>query len=120
MTQISANRLRGIGILTDKGIYVGQLRDMVIDETNGKILALSIKLSKEVSVQGLQKDDSGNPMIPFSAVLAMRDFIVVNERALTIQLAKSRQPAQPVQAVIPTAPPAPPTTPSQQPSAPKP
>ena len=117
MTQISANRLRGIGILTDKGIYVGQLRDMVIDETNGKILALSIKLSKEVSLQGLEKDDSGNPLIPFSAVLAMRDFIVVNERALTIQLAKTRQPAQPVQAVIPTAPLAPP---SQQPSEPKP
>lgn len=117
MTQISANRLRGIGILTDKGIYVGQLRDMVIDETNGKILALSIKLSKEVSLQGLQKDDSGNPLIPFSSVLAMRDFIVVNERALTIQLAKTRQPKQPVQAVIPTAPPA---QPSPPPSAPKP
>jgi sporulation protein YlmC with PRC-barrel domain len=117
LTQISANRLRGIGIITDKGIHIGQLRDIVIDETNGKILALSIKLSKEVSLQGLNKDDSGNPMIPFSAVLAMRDYIVVNERALTIQLAKTRQPAQPVQAAIPTAPLAPPSPP---PSAPKP
>jgi len=108
LPQISANRLRGIGILTDKGIYVGQLRDILIDEVNGKVLALAVKLGKEITLQGLQKDDKGSPLIPFSAVLAMRDYIVVSERALTIQQIRGR----PVQPVI-TAPPAEQAPPSQ-------
>jgi len=101
--QISSNRLKGIGILTDKGVQIGQLRDFIIDEGNGKILALSVKLGKGVTLQGLQTDEGGNPLIPFSAVLAMRDYIVVNERALAIQMAKAPQ-TLPVQPVIPSPP----------------
>lgn len=107
MGQIFSNRLKGIGILTDKGIQIGQLRDIVIDEGNGKILALSVKLAKGVTLQGLQKDEGSNPLIPFSAVLAMRDYIVVNERALAIHMSKTPQ-TPPVQPVIPS-PPAKPT-----------
>ena len=103
MGQISSNRLKGIGILTDKGVQIGQLRDFIIDEGNGKILALSVKLGKGVTLQGLQTDEGGNPLIPFSAVLAMRDYIVVNERALAIQMAKAPQ-TLPVQPVIPSPP----------------
>lgn len=91
MPQISGNRLRGLGVLTDKGVQIGQLRDFMIDETNGKVLALCIRLAKGVSLQGLQTDEGGNPLIPFSAVLAIRDYIVVNERALAIQMAKVPQ-----------------------------
>ena len=106
MGQISSNRLKGIGILTDKGVQIGQLRDILIDENNGKVLALSVKLAKGVTLQGLQKDEGGNPLIPFSAVLAMRDYIVVNERALAIQMAKVPQalPAQPAAAAPPPKP----------------
>ena len=104
MGQISGNKLRSIGILTDKGVQIGQLRDFIIDENNGKVLALCVKLAKGVTLQGLQKDESGNPLIPFSAVLAMRDYIVVNERALAIQMSKVPQtlPVQP--AVAPPTP----------------
>jgi sporulation protein YlmC with PRC-barrel domain len=104
--QIFSNRLKGIGILTDKGIQIGQLRDIVIDEGNGKILALSVKLAKGVTLQGLQKDEGGNPLIPFSAVLAMRDYIVVNERALAIHMSKAPQtlPVQPAVAPPPAKP----------------
>jgi sporulation protein YlmC with PRC-barrel domain len=94
--------------LTDKGVQIGQLRDFIIDENNGKLLALSVKLAKGVALQGLQKDESGSPLIPFSAVLAMRDYIVVNERALAIQMAKMPQ-TPPVQPVIPS----PPTKPAE-------
>jgi sporulation protein YlmC with PRC-barrel domain len=106
--QLSSNRLKGIGILTDKGVQIGQLRDIVIDEGNGKVLALCVKLAKGVTLQGLQKDEGGNPLIPFSAVLAMRDYIVVNERALAIQMAKVQQ-TLPVQPAVPS----PPVTPAE-------
>ena len=103
MPQISGSKLRGLGILTDKGIQIGQLRDFMIDETNGKVLALCVRLAKGVSLQGLQKDEDGNPLIPFSAVLAMRDYIVVNERALAIQMAKVPLTLPPQPAAAPPA-----------------
>jgi len=107
--QLSSNRLRGVGILTDKGVQIGQLRDIVVDEGNGKVLALCVKLAKGVTLQGLQRDESGNLLIPFSAVLAMRDYIVVNERALAIQMAKMPQ-TLPVQSAVPS----PPATPAEE------
>ena len=106
MPQISGNRLRGLGVLTDKGVQIGQLRDFMIDETNGKVLAICVKLAKGVSLQGLQKDEGGNPLIPFSAVLAIRDYIVVNERALAIQMAKVPQALPALPAAAPPAKPA--------------
>ena len=106
MPQISGNRLRGLGVLTDKGVQIGQLRDFMIDETNGKVLAICVKLAKGVSLQGLQKDEGGNPLIPFSAVLAIRDYIVVNERALAIQMAKVLQALPALPAAAPPAKPA--------------
>ena len=106
MPQISGNRLRGLGVLTDKGVQIGQLRDFMIDETNGKVLAICVKLAKGVSLQGLQKDEGSNPLIPFSAVLAIRDYIVVNERALAIQMAKVPQALPALPAAAPPAKPA--------------
>ena len=106
MPQISGNRLRGLGVLTDKGVEIGQLRDFMIDETNGKVLAICVKLAKGVSLQGLQKDEGSNPLIPFSAVLAIRDYIVVNERALAIQMAKVPQALPALPAAAPPAKPA--------------
>ena len=106
MPQISGNRLRGLGVLTDKGVQIGQLRDFMIDETNGKVLAICVRLAKGVSLQGLQKDEGGNPLIPFSAVLAIRDYIVVNERALAIQMAKVPQALPALPAAAPPAKPA--------------
>lgn len=106
MPQISGDRLRGLGVLTDKGVQIGQLRDFMIDETNGKVLAICVRLAKGVSLQGLQKDEGGNPLIPFSAVLAIRDYIVVNERALAIQMAKVPQALPALPAAAPPAKPA--------------
>jgi len=106
LPQISGNRLRGLGVLTDKGVQIGQLRDFMIDETNGKVLAICVRLAKGVSLQGLQKDEGGNPLIPFSAVLAIRDYIVVNERALAIQMAKVPQALPALPAAAPPAKPA--------------
>jgi len=106
LPQISGNRLRGLGVLTDKGVEIGQLRDFMIDETNGKVLAICVKLAKGVSLQGLQKDEGSNPLIPFSAVLAIRDYIVVNERALAIQMAKVPQALPALPAAAPPAKPA--------------
>ena len=90
MPQTLASKLRGIRVISDRGLQIGQLSDMLIDETNGRILSLVVKpVGKEV-LKDLPKDESGLPLVPLEAVMAIRDFIVVNERVLAIQQLKTK------------------------------
>lgn len=114
MTQILASRLRSIGIISDRGLQLGRLDDILFDENDGKIHFLMVKpITKEI-LGGVPQDQSGNALIPFRAVMSIRDFIVVNERVLAIQQLKAQpKPAQPTRAMPPVQP-LPPTLPPEE------
>ena len=86
------SKLRGIGVITDRGLQIGRLSDMLVDETNGKIVSLAVNPIGKGVLESMPKDANGLPLIPFDAVMAMRDYIVVNERVLTIQQLKTKPP----------------------------
>ena len=90
MARIFASKLRGMNIMTDKGLLVGQIHDMLVDEENGKIQALIVKPESQETAQSLPCDESGNILMPFNAVLSIRDYIVVSERLLAVQQLKAR------------------------------
>jgi sporulation protein YlmC with PRC-barrel domain len=93
LARILASRLRSIGIISDRGLQLGRLEDILFDEKDGKIHSLIIKpITKEI-LEGLPRDTSGNALIPFKAVISIRDFIVVNERVLAIQQLKAQPQA---------------------------
>ncbi|KXB03913.1 hypothetical protein AKJ47_01440 [candidate division MSBL1 archaeon SCGC-AAA261G05] len=77
-------------ILTDKGLRVGRIFDMTVDENNGKIETIVVKPESREIAQSLNTDEDGNAVIPFSSVVAVRDYIVVSEKSLAIQRMKSR------------------------------
>ncbi len=84
------SKLRAIGVISDRGMQVGKLHDILFDEKDGKIQSIVVRpLSKE-TLGNIPRDSSGNALIPFSAVMSIRDFIVVNERVLAIQQLKAR------------------------------
>ena len=90
MTQVMVSKLRAIGVISDRGMQVGKLHDILFDEKDGKIQSIVVRpLSKE-TLGNIPRDSSGNALIPFSAVMSIRDFIVVNERVLAIQQLKAR------------------------------
>lgn len=114
MAQILASRLRSVGVVSDRGLQLGRLEDILIDENDGKIHSLVVKpIAKEI-LAGVPRDQKGNALIPFKAVMSIRDFIVVNERILTIQQLKAQaKPAQPTQAT-PSIEPLPPELPPEE------
>ncbi|MDI6883670.1 MAG: PRC-barrel domain-containing protein [Hadesarchaea archaeon] len=84
------SKLRAIGVISDRGMQVGRLGDLLFDEKDGKILSLVVRpISKDVLV-GVPRDSSGNALIPFNAVMSIRDFIVVNERVLAVHQLKAQ------------------------------
>ena len=90
MAQVMVSKLRAIGVISDRGMQVGKLHDILFDEKDGKIQSIVVRpLSKE-TLGNIPRDSSGNALIPFSAVMSIRDFIVVNERVLAIQQLKAR------------------------------
>jgi len=105
-----------MNVLTDRGLQVGRLQDMLVDEESGRIISIVVRPVTKEALGNLPKDSSGNALLPFNSVMAIRDYIVVNERILVIQQLKkpTPKPAEqvPAPAPAPAAPaPSPPTEP---------
>jgi len=77
-------------VISDRGLQLGRLSDLLFDETNGKVMFLLVRPLTKDMLKGVPQDPSGNAMIPFSAVMSIRDFIVVNEKVLAIQQLKGK------------------------------
>ena len=82
--------MKSVGVISDRGLQIGKISDIFFDEKEGKIITIVVKPSSRQAVGNMQRDASGNALIPFSAVMSMRDYVVVNERVLAIQQLKAQ------------------------------
>lgn len=108
MAQVLASRLRSIGVISDRGLQIGRLNDILFDEKDGKILSLVVRPISKETLGEVPRDPSGNALIPFNAVMSIRDFIVVNERVLAIQQLKAQPKPAPTSEPTPVIAPSPP------------
>lgn len=88
MPRMLASSLRDMRVLTDKGLRIGTIFDLEVDEDTGKINTLIVTPESEDIAQSLSTDEDGNALVPFSSVVAVRDYIVVNENSLAVQRLK--------------------------------
>ncbi len=94
MARYSIGRLARKQVITDRGLPIGELVDMVVDEITGKALRLACRPSKDELVQELIRtlphDKGGNVLIPFTTVKHVRDYIVLDEKLVRIYSMRSR------------------------------
>lgn len=83
--------MQGMKVITDRGLEVGRVDDLLIEETSGKILSVCVRPVSGDLFKNLPKD-KGQLLIPYSAVLAVREFMIVSERVLTIMEMKAQTP----------------------------
>jgi sporulation protein YlmC with PRC-barrel domain len=105
--QILASKLKSVGVITDRGLQIGKVNDVIFDEKDGKIISIVVKPASREVLGTIQRDESGNALVPFSAVMSIRDYVVVNERILAIQQLKA-QPRTAPETLPPALPPSPP------------
>jgi len=83
---IIAKQLAAKKVITNTGEQVGALSDLVIDEVTGKIISVIVEVNTDSKVMQkyLQKVEADGKMLelPYSAVRAVKDFIIVDEREL--------------------------------------
>lgn len=88
MAKIQASRIRDRMVVTSQGHELGLLFDLVTDEKTGKLVALVVEPTTEEMRELLLTDREGLVLIPFTALRAVRDFIVVDARRVPRKVKK--------------------------------
>lgn len=75
-----SKQLMGKTVVTKSGKRFGEVGNITFETRTGELMHIVIKnpTNYAESIE-LEKDQKGNPTIPFSAVIAVGDFVVVSE-----------------------------------------
>ncbi len=77
-----ASSLINKSVVTDKGRKLGDVADLLFDERSGEVISIILKNPTEHAVRlNLEKTKEGY-LVPFMAVKAIGDFIVISEEDL--------------------------------------
>lgn len=79
---VIAKQLAGKKIITNDGEELGKLIDLDVQESTGKIESILVEPNLDnPTARGMKKDD-GLLVIPYSAVLAASDHIIVDKKTV--------------------------------------
>ena len=79
MGKIMGSSLIGRNVVSDRGTVIGQLIDLTIETIAGKIMMLIIKPGKDIDPKYFRLNEQGEIIIPFTAVKAVKDVLIINE-----------------------------------------
>jgi len=77
-----ARQLATKRVITNRGDEVGKLTDLMVDENTGEIESLMVEVDRDSKVLKHSGGKDRNIQIPFSAVTAVSDVFIVDEREL--------------------------------------
>jgi len=77
-----ARQLAGRKIITNDGEEIGRLVDITVNERNGRLEMLVVEPNPDNLVARKMKKDEGNISIPYAAVLAATDYIIVDRKTV--------------------------------------
>lgn len=78
-----ARQLSSKKVITNEGEEFGKLIDLNISETTGKVETLVIEPNPDNAVADKMRKEDGMVVIPYEAVLAVSDYILVEKRSLS-------------------------------------
>jgi sporulation protein YlmC with PRC-barrel domain len=77
-----ARQLATKRVITNRGDEVGKLTDLLINELSGDIEALLVEVDRDSKVFKKLQGKDRNIQVPYSAVTAVSDVFIVDEREL--------------------------------------
>jgi sporulation protein YlmC with PRC-barrel domain len=78
--RIFSKNILGKTVVSKAGKKFGEVGDIVFETKNGELIYVILKNSTSYASQfELEKDSNGNYQVPFNAVIAVGDFVVVAE-----------------------------------------
>ncbi len=78
MGKVFAGSIAGKEIVNIDGAVLGELENVIFELKTGKLVDLVVKPDSELN-RLKYREDGKNVLIPFSSVVAVKDYIVVDE-----------------------------------------
>jgi sporulation protein YlmC with PRC-barrel domain len=75
--KIMASDLRGKTVMSDEGLMLGRLRNIIINEGTGDLTHVLVEPGEDVDTRLFKRDKRGYLVFPFESVKNVRDVIVV-------------------------------------------
>ena len=75
--KILENEMRGKTVMSEEGLYLGILRNSLVDENTGELLNILVEPSEDVDPRLYNLDDMGHLMFPFESIKSVKDVIIV-------------------------------------------
>jgi sporulation protein YlmC with PRC-barrel domain len=67
-------------VVSKTGKLFGKVADIIFESSSGELIHLVLKEPSDYAKKlDLEKDNQGRLLLPFSAVVAMEDFLIVSE-----------------------------------------
>ncbi len=80
--KVAGRDLIGRNVVSDRGTVIGKLSDISIETSGGKVTMLIVKPGKDIDTKRFRLSESGELLIPFKAVKAVKDVLIVNESGI--------------------------------------
>ena len=75
--KVFENELRGKTVMSEEGLYLGILRNSLVDEKTGKLINILVEPSEDIDPRLYHLDDMGHLLFPFESIKSIKDVIVV-------------------------------------------
>jgi sporulation protein YlmC with PRC-barrel domain len=75
--KILENELRGKTVMSEEGLYLGILRNMLFDSKTGELLNIMVEPSEDIDPRLYHLDESGHLLFPFGSIKSVKDVVIV-------------------------------------------
>ena len=79
ITKVPESDIRGRKVMSKDGLYLGVLRDSLVDEKTGVVRGVLVEPSEEIDSRLYQIDDGGNLLVSFDSIKVVNDDVVVGD-----------------------------------------
>lgn len=75
--KVLESELRGKTVMSEEGLYLGILRNSLVDEKTGSLLGILIEPSEDIDPRLYHLDDMGHLIFPFDSIRSVKDVVIV-------------------------------------------
>ena len=75
--RVMESELRGKTVMSEEGLYLGILRNSLVDEKTGMLASILVEPSEDIDPRLYSLDDLGHLVFDFGTIKSVKDVIIV-------------------------------------------
>jgi sporulation protein YlmC with PRC-barrel domain len=75
--KITENELRGKTVMSEEGLYLGILRNSLVNDKTGELLNILVEPSDDIDPRLYHLDKQGYLVFPFDVIRSVKDVVII-------------------------------------------